>query len=338
MRLHDLFVQTSEMLCLLSCLVACATPLPASQQNVTNPTSPQVPSSPRPFPTAQPHVADPTTSSTAASPSPLVYREPFNVKVDVGGYKLSIKCVGTGNPTVVFDAGLNDTGDKWIKVWTKVKDVTRACIYDRAGRGESDRGPVPRTSQVIVTELHTLLVNASIDGPYVLVGHSFGGYNVRLYASQYRDQVAGMVLVDTTHEDEIDRINALLPPTPGECQALAASRRQVVNNREGVDFPTSSAQVRQARHTLGDLPLIVLSRGRASETPAGCDIPASVNQQIDHLHRDLQNQLAGLSSNSRHIIAEKSGHYIQLDQPELVIDAIVQVVQAAQTNTRLAPP
>src|SRR4051794_11643719 len=101
MRLYDLFVQTSGMLCLLSCLVACANPLPISQQNVTNPTSPQLPSSPSPFPTSQPLVANPTTLPAAASPSPLVYREPFNEKVDVGGYKLSIKCIGTGSPTVV---------------------------------------------------------------------------------------------------------------------------------------------------------------------------------------------------------------------------------------------
>jgi pimeloyl-ACP methyl ester carboxylesterase len=182
-----------------------------------------------------------------------------------------------------------------------------------------------------------LLINAGISGPYVLVGHSFGGYNIRLYTSEYPDEVVGMVLVDTTPEDGFKRVAALLPPpTPGECQALTASRSEVVANREGVDFPTSTEQVRQARHSLGDLPLIILARGRASQTPAGCNTPASLNTQIDQVYEELQADLARLSANSKYIIAEKSGHQIQLDQPELVIDAIGQVVQAARTGARLA--
>jgi pimeloyl-ACP methyl ester carboxylesterase len=309
MRIHRFFTQAAEILCLLVSLIACGSALPTSPQNVADPTSP-------PFPlTASPHSAatPPHEQVTAApsTPTPLVYKEPFNVKVDVGGYKLSIKCVGTGSPTVVLDAGLNATGDTWIKVWPKLKTVTRACIYDRAGRGESERGPVPRTSQTIVTELHSLLLNAGIDGPYVLVGHSFGGFNVRLFASQYPDQVSGMVLVDTSHEDAFERILALLPPpASGECEVLAASRKRELDNPEGVDYFLSAEQVRQVQQTLGEMPLIVVSRGRTTQTPVGCEVPASVNQQIDQANQEMQAQLARLSSNSKHIIAEKSGHIL----------------------------
>src|ERR687898_437066 len=124
--------------------------------------------------------------------------------VDVDGYSLHLNCTGEagGAPTVVMDSGLGGTVLDWQLVQPELAKSMRVCTYDRAGMGWSDPGPQPRTSQQIAGELHTLLGNAGVRGPYVLVGHSFGGTNMQVYASQYPDEVAGMVLVDSALEDE----------------------------------------------------------------------------------------------------------------------------------------
>jgi pimeloyl-ACP methyl ester carboxylesterase len=121
--------------------------------------------------------------------------------VDMGGYRMHIYCQGEGSPTVVMDAGAGDFSLTWALVQPEVAEFTRVCAYDRAGLGWSDLSPKPRTAQNIVEELHTLLTNADIEGPYVLVGQSMGGLYMRLYAHEYPDEVAGMVLVDATPEN-----------------------------------------------------------------------------------------------------------------------------------------
>jgi pimeloyl-ACP methyl ester carboxylesterase len=135
--------------------------------------------------------------------------------VDLDGRRLYIKCSAearTGLPVVVMDAGMGSTSAVWSLVEPGVSQFARVCSYDRAGMGKSDRAPQPHTSQDIVNDLHTVLGKAGITPPYVLVGHSLGGMNARLYASEYPKEVVGMVLVDSTHEDENDRMLAVLPP------------------------------------------------------------------------------------------------------------------------------
>ena len=125
--------------------------------------------------------------------------------VDVGGHKLHIHCLGTGSPTVVTENGLGSSSPDWSLVQPAVSQTTRICSYDRTGSGWSEAGPGPRTSHQISAELHTLLTNAGIAGPYVLVGHSAGGMHVQVYASQYPAEVAGLVLVDPTPAQAIMR-------------------------------------------------------------------------------------------------------------------------------------
>lgn len=132
---------------------------------------------------------------------------PEGRSVDVGGQALNLNCTGQGSPTIVLDSGLGVPAIGWESVQTEVAKFTRVCSYDRAGYGWSDAGPLPRTSAQIAQELHTLLQNAGERPPYVLVGHSFGGFNVRVYNGRYPDQVAGMVLVDASQEDQ----NQLMP-------------------------------------------------------------------------------------------------------------------------------
>ena len=125
--------------------------------------------------------------------------------VDVGGYSLHINCTGQGSLAVIVDAGNGDFSLSWQGIQPDVAKFTRICTYDRAGYGWSDPSPKPRTAKVMAEELHTLLSTAGVEPPYVLVGHSLGGYNVRMFADLYPDEVAGMVLVDAGHEDQLKR-------------------------------------------------------------------------------------------------------------------------------------
>ena len=141
----------------------------------------------------------PLAGSAASADS--AYARPGRL-IDVGGFRLNLRCSGHGQPTVVFDAGLGDWSPAWSAVQPAIALRTRACSYDRAGNGFSDAGPLPRTSARIVAELHTLLQRAGERPPFLLVGHSFGSLNMRLYADRYLSQVAGIVLVDGSHEDQ----------------------------------------------------------------------------------------------------------------------------------------
>jgi pimeloyl-ACP methyl ester carboxylesterase len=253
----------------------------------------------------------------------------FEKLVDVGGRRLYIKCSGearTGLPVVVMDAGMGSTSEVWSLVQPKVAQFARVCSYDRAGMGKSDRSPQPRTSQDIVNDLHNLLAKAGIDPPFVLVGHSFGGLNARLYTNQYPKEVAGLVLVDSTHEDEIDRMIALLT---AETLKKAKPEDMVVQSPEGIDFNGSIAQVRAAKwHS--DIPLIVLTRGSATFNPNDYTVP-SLAPKFEQIRLELQEELVRRSSRGKQIMAEKSGHNIHRDQPELVIEAIRQVVEEAKS-------
>jgi len=144
--------------------------------------------------------------------------------VDVGGYKLHIYCLGASSPTVVTENGLGGSSPDWSLVQPAVSQTTRICSYDRAGAGWSEAGPGPRTSQQIAKELHTLLANEGLSGPYVLVGHSVGGMHAQVYAGQYAEEVAGLVLVDPTPAQLIMRFSPeqrrTVLPDPGQIQLL----------------------------------------------------------------------------------------------------------------------
>jgi pimeloyl-ACP methyl ester carboxylesterase len=122
--------------------------------------------------------------------------------VDVGGHSLHINCVGQGSPSVVLDGGSGEMSAQWVRVQQQVSGTTRVCAYDRAGMGWSETGPEPRDAKQISSELHALLEGADIEGPYVLVSHSFGGLYMQTYAARYPDEVAGVALVDSSQPDQ----------------------------------------------------------------------------------------------------------------------------------------
>ena len=136
---------------------------------------------------------------------------PMGRLVDAGGYRLHLYCLGIGSPTVVFESGFGMSLNAWAQVQPAVAELTRACSYDRPGYGWSDKPPNPRTGSRAVEDLHRALANAGIPGPYLLVGHSMGGGQVRLFASRYATEVAGLVIVASGHEDWRTR-NPSAPP------------------------------------------------------------------------------------------------------------------------------
>jgi pimeloyl-ACP methyl ester carboxylesterase len=289
--------------------------------------------------------------------------------VDVSGYSLHLNCTGEagGAPTVVMDSGLGGTVLDWQRVQPELAKSTRVCTYDRAGMGWSDPGPKPRSSHQIVSELHTLLGNAGVEGPYMLVGHSFGGTNMQVYASQYPKEVAGMVLVDSALEDaKAVALTQSLQPSPlllkiyatigltrlpytlggetsgltspeleDEQAAISSHRKHVFAVADETSFLEESfKENRTDSMSLGNKPLMVLTAGAVELTGTGLS-QEQVNL-IDKLHSDSQAALTRRSENAKQIIVEDSGHYIQVEQPNLVIDAVRQVVEATRDGSHLS--
>jgi pimeloyl-ACP methyl ester carboxylesterase len=249
--------------------------------------------------------------------------------VDIGDLSLHVHCAGQGAPTVVMDAGLGSDGSVWKDVQGRVGRIARTCVYDRAGLGySSDPVRKPHTNRQMARELHQLLVRAGLDGPYVLVGHSMGGINVRLFESEHREQVAGMVLVDATVDPV--RSRALVPE-----EELKKFREMLQNLAEGLDFDTfaaAAAEMRASSRSLGAKPLIILSR--SSEDPQ----PWASQEQLAEMLRiwhEQQADLTSLSSNAIQIIVPNSRHFIQLDAPQVVAAAIEEVVSAVRQDRPL---
>ena len=275
--------------------------------------------------------------------------------LDVGGRKMHIQCTGDGSPTVILDSGLGDSYLSWHKVQPEIAKFSRVCSYDRAGLGFSDPSSEPRTSKAIAEELHALLQAANISPPYVIVGHSMGGYNVRVYASMYRRDIVGMVLVDASHPDQENRFPPELknlegswhreaefiayttpfgvPRLLGLCDNDPTSRAADCNARAAREqlaeikaFPESAAET-AATGSLGDLPLAVLSHD--PDKPSS-DLPPEIAKPTNEAWEQMQVELSHLSTRGTQTIAKNSAHYIQIDRPDVVIDAVRNIVEQAR--------
>ncbi len=273
-----------------------------------------------------------------------------------GGRKMYLKCSGGGSPTVVLVGGLRASADDWSisnkskpTVFSEVGKFTRVCACDRPGTpvGEkpsrSDPVPQPSTAKDAVADLHALLSASGKAGPYVLVGHSYGGLIVRLYASTYPKDVSGLVLIDALSEGLQDA------ETP---QQWAIQRKLIQNDDpenlalypalERIDVDRSCYQIRAAP-ALHPMPIVVLSADRpwgpqvpsmiaAGKLPA--DIPPDFGYVTDAAQKKAQERLAKLVPNEKHITNTNSGHEIHKEQPQLVIDAIREVVEAVRSGKR----
>jgi pimeloyl-ACP methyl ester carboxylesterase len=253
---------------------------------------------------------------------------------DVGGRRMALYEAGQGTPAVVLEMGLGMGGGYFEDIARSVSAFARVVWYDRAGLGQSDPEPKPRTIADLAGDLHKLLHAAQIPVPYVLAGHSMGGITARFYQRRYPAEVAALVLIDSAHEAQRERFLAVLPPeTPGEPPAVAQYRAALrsawadpMANSEGIDNIANTVLMGH-RADLGDLPLVVLSRGRGQ---ASDGFPTALAEEKERAWREMQCELASLSSRSAHLIAERSGHLINQDEPEMVVEAIRQALALAQ--------
>ena len=238
-------------------------------------------------------------------------------RIDVGGYELAYQCEGdrSESPTVILEAGYDSGGTStWFELQPKIAQLARVCTYDRAGVGTSDARPAsmePVKGTQIAAELDALMTGMEAAGPYLLVGHSYGGLLVRTYGANYQDEVAGMVLIDASSEPEIEIYRRL------HADAW-------VDGGMRVDIDDVADDVRKVR--LGAKPLIVLTAEIIEDEWLS---------QVPDEAAAAQARLATLSTNVVHVLARDTGHFIQDERPSLVLEAIRQVVEAARSGEDL---
>ncbi len=295
--------------------------------------------------------------------------------VDIGNCKIHYQSIGDGNPTVIFDSGIGLCSLEWSLVQPEVSKFTRTVSLDRSGYGWSEKSPFPKNSEQTVKELHLVLEKANIPPPYILVGHSLGGINMQLFAHSYPDEVIGMVLVDSSHENQTDRLpkdpdsliklNKLiasplvpyltlfgidrfmthcLPKTkktfndamrafPEKTRKAYAAKIftykttssfQDENNR----FKESLSQIRDKDIHMNDKPLIVITAGKfVMPYPEIKGISKEWLSKTQIEWNKMQKELANRSCIGKQVIAESSDHVITRNQPQLIIDSILEMVK-----------
>lgn len=274
--------------------------------------------------------------------------------LDVGGYKLHLYCTGNGGPTVVLEHGHRATYLDWYRVQPQVAAFARVCSYDRAGYGWSESSPKERVPSVMAEELHALLHAVGEKPPYVLVAHSFGAMNAIMFAHKFPDEVAGVVLVDASRPESLNRVSWQgklwlrtmqftmpfgLPRWRGwgvsrtdevriEKQALTCRPQYLATIlREDSAFPQSVDEVRQTT-SLGKIPLVVIAR----------DPDVGRNSKVEARNVQLQRESAGLSTNSQFIVAEGSGHDVPLARPDVIVSALKRMLTPQeQAGSRETP-
>lgn len=306
---------------------------------------------------------EPTESPQSRTASPdLAVPEPPGALFDVGGHALHLYCMGEGDRTVLLEAGLGGSSIEFRPLQEELAATTRACAYDRAGMGWSEPGPEPRTGERIVDELEKLLQAAEERGPFVLAGHSFGGLTMLMFAEAHPEDVAGVVLIDSSHPRQ-DEAFAEIPELAAAQEAAIADLEGMAARAEAGDVgaadlltlaPTPLPQdlryqwaalhaqphslrtvmaeddgwaqtVRQVGgdRSLGDIPLIVLARNLGiAEAAPELALTPEEAARADSIWRSLQEDHLARSTNARLVVAEASSHYIHFDEPEVVLAAI----------------
>lgn len=269
------------------------------------------------------------TVALAACVQPQVATAPAPFKdgvFQVGEGELHLHCKGAGSPLVVFDSGSGMDGTVWGGVAADLAQLTRACAYDRMGLGYSSYGKKrSRTSQQMADELHALLQAAGQAPPYVLVAHSAGGLNARLFAASHPREVTAMVLIDAATAGHHARFMSLFPP---QTQEMVKMRMQLIPDGWDHDTLLQSLEQVAAAPTLGDTPLIVLSRGQESVGELG--VTPEKAAQLFTAWTELQAELPRLSTNSAHITVPNSGHMMIWEANALVVASIEEAVRVAR--------
>lgn len=292
------------------------------------------------------------------------WKAPGRVLAVENGRSMHLYCTGSGTPTVVLEAGLGDFSiSSWSSVQPQLSQISRTCSYDRAGTGWSDPPTSAPTATGIVDDLHMLLAKSGEPGPYLLVGHSLGGPLIRHYAVHYPAEVAGLVLVDGSHEDQLTRMKlptwadylySALPVVHflGLDRTLAGLAATDTVSALGAALTTTDkamdntitlakglapffVEVKADAKDFGELPLVALTAGKMS-------VPGMTPAQADSLHTEwvaMHKEIVARSRKGKWVLATESQHYIQRDQPDLVIDAVKTLVSdlRAVTTTAVSP-
>jgi pimeloyl-ACP methyl ester carboxylesterase len=273
------------------------------------------PAAASPSATATPPIATSSPTSTPAhTAAPSATQTSSAARFDIGGYELFLDCTGMGAPTVVMDAGLNADHDAWAAVRSRVEGTTRVCTYDRANLGASDRRPVQQgaanrsTVGAMADELATLLRVAGIRGPLVLVGHSYGGMIVQVFAARHHDDVAGLVFVDSS--------------TVGQYEGdWLADDDGWSDGATDIDRPASAVEL-HAADDFGATPTVVITQG------------AWIGE-FEATWSRFQDRLAAESTDAVHVVARDSGHLINQDNPDIVAAAVQEVLAAVRSRATL---
>jgi pimeloyl-ACP methyl ester carboxylesterase len=263
--------------------------------------------------------------------------------IDVGGYSLYTEDSGIGRVNVIFDSGMGDDLSVWKKVSDEVSKFARVITYDRAGLGWSDESPKERTSEEIVRELHSMLEKKKLIGPIILVGHSFGGVNMQQFALKYPDEIAGLVLIDSAHESQIDNMPKpsfikkylfkfgmwaapvglprlyLSNSNPEEKAKKSTTKHQYTSLDEANSFQQSLNELQALKPNFGNLPLIVIARNKQSSE-------VSASDTRNYVWAGLQENITTRSSNSTIIFTGERQHSIHKSQPDIVVTAIHRLI------------
>lgn len=270
---------------------------------------------------------------------------PLEHSVAVSGRSLFVLEAGSGRPTVIFESGLGDFSRTWHRIQAKIAESVRTLSYDRAGRGQSHFAGESRTLNDCLDDLVAMLAAVEARPPYVFVAHSFGGFIARVFAQRYPDEVGGIVLVDSAQEDFIFGIQKILesrtlPPRRFDEPDWFTWRRfdqaqysdpqfpRNILNDEGIDLTMCYEQVREAS-SLGALPLTLVSSTKRDDDRKNNGAEGAVAEweiAAEKAWNACQVKLLELSTDATHVLAHESGHYVQDDQPDLVIAAITQML------------
>ena len=253
--------------------------------------------------------------------------------IDVGGYHLDVVRAGSGTPAVVMVGGLGNALDTFTQITPSVAQFSTVVAYSRGGLGRSEAGPSHHTAKDSVVELHALLTKLNLKPPYVLVGASYGGILVRLYTSLYPNEVAGLVFVDSSHEQQVQRYGRLDPKYP---EQFRVSFEEKIRNDKGAEADEDRESMRiqaagavEGMKPLPDIPIAVLTSMKVNPNPQYVNQTMRGYEAWRAMHEEWFRQ----SSNGLHIVTARSGHHIQDDEPQLVIEAIRFVLDRVRTES-----